>query len=198
MCGPRKFLNNSEWRCKNRTIGSIRYANKIENAKITTTARAMYRIPSTRAKSRMVSNTLAVRRSGVTINLRRQSRHKSAGLAFQLLLDRFECPFERRARFINGDFSDDAAFESCQPRLLRTLERDQVEGGVLRIILIADADGQVQRGLEIVASVKLLHGNGVGRIRRARTAINHGLHHSQSRLQSEIYFFPVKLGLDVF
>src|SRR5580704_3024903 len=152
----------------------------MEKTKITTTARAIYRIASTEAKSRMVSNTLAVRRSGVTINLRRRSHYKSAGPAFQLLLDCFECSFERRAGFIDGDFSYYAALKSCQPRLLRTLESDQIKAGALGMILIPDADGKVESGLEIVARVKLLHGNGIGRVRSARTSIYYRLHDPES------------------
>jgi len=38
--------------------------------------------------------------------------------AFQLLLDRSQSPFERRASFVYGDFSDDAAFKARQSGLL--------------------------------------------------------------------------------
>ena len=64
----------------------------------------------------------------------------SIGPTFQPLLDCLECLFERRAGSINGDFSHDAAFQSCQARLLRTLEGDQIEARALGIILITDAD----------------------------------------------------------
>src|SRR4029077_10487200 len=121
---------------------------------------------SAKAKRRIVSNTLAVRRSGKTINLHQQPRYESVGPTFQPLLDCFECSFERRAGFINGDFSHDAAFQSCQPRLLRTLEGDQIEPGALGIILIPDADGQVESGLEVVTRVKLFLRDGVSRVRR--------------------------------
>src|SRR5215468_6430370 len=152
---------------------------------------------SAATKSRMVSNTPAVRRSGKTISPREQPRHESGGLTLQPLLDGPECPFERRAGSINGDFSHDAAFQSCQPRLLRTFHGDEIEA-VLGILLIPDANGQVQGAFEIVARVKLLHGNGVRRVRRARTSINDRLHNPKRRLESEIYLFPVELGLDVF
>src|SRR5215470_854846 len=153
---------------------------------------------SANTKSRMVSNTPAVRRSGKTISLCEQPRHESGGLTLQPLLDGPECPFERRAGSINGDLSHDAAFQSCQPRLLRTFHGDEIEAGVLGILLIPHANGQVQGALEIVAGVKLLHGNGVRRVRRARTSINDRLHNPKRRLESEIYFFPVEVGLDVF
>src|SRR6266853_858037 len=152
---------------------------------------------SAKAKRRIVSNTLAVRRSGKTINLHKKPRYESVGPTFQPLLDCSECSFERRAGSINGDFSHDAAFQSCQTRLLRTLEGDQIEAGALGIFLIPDADGQVKSGLEVVARVKLLHGNGVGRVRGARTSIKYRLHDPKRGLESEIYLFPVELGLDV-
>src|SRR5215813_11847476 len=96
---------------------------------------------SASAKRSIVSNTLAVRRSGKTISLREQPRHESGGLTLQPLLDGPECPFERRAGSINGDFSHDAAFQSCQPRLLRTFHGDEIEASVPGILLIPDADG---------------------------------------------------------
>jgi hypothetical protein len=66
------------------------------------------------------------------------------------------------------------------------------------MFLVPDADGKVKSGLEVVARVELLLCNRIGGVRRARTSINDRLYNPKRGLQSEIYFFPVELGLDVF
>src|SRR5713101_3803859 len=94
--------------------------------------------------------------------------------AFQLLLDRSQSPFERRAGFVYGNFSYDSAFKTRQPGLLRTFEGDQIEAAV-GILLVGHANGQIQSRLEVVARIKLLYGNGIGRIRRTRVSVDYGL-----------------------
>src|ERR1700756_5104459 len=110
----------------------------------------------------MVSNILAVRRSGKTIDLHWQPRQESIRPSFQLLLDRSQGPLERGTGFVYGNFSNDAAFQARQASLLRTFESDQIEAAV-GILLVAHANGQIQSRLEVVARVKLLHSNGIGR-----------------------------------
>src|SRR5258708_5028999 len=118
-------------------------------------------------------------------------------MAFQPLLDRTEGPLERRTGFVHGNFSNDAAFQTRQPSLLRTFESDQVEAAV-GILLVAHANGQIQSGLEVVARVKLLHSNGIGRVRRTRASVDYGLDNPKGGLESKIYLLPIKLGLGGF
>src|SRR6266478_9676966 len=147
---------------------------------------------STIAKRRIVSKALAVLRSGETMNLHRQPINP----AFQPFLDRSEGPLERRTGFVHGNFSNDAAFQTRQPSLLRTFKSDQIEAAV-GMLLIAYANRQIQSRLEVVARVKLLHSNGIGRIRRTGVTVDDGLHNPKGWLESKTYLLPIKLGLDV-
>src|SRR6266567_6083474 len=99
--------------------------------------------------------------------------------------------------FVHGNFSNDAAFHTRQPSLLRTFEGDQIEAAV-GTLLVSHANGQIQSGLEVVARVQLLHSNDIGPVRRTRASVNYGLYNPKGGLESEIYFLPIKLGLDVF
>src|SRR5882724_3790426 len=113
------------------------------------------------------------------------------------MLDGSEGPLERRTGSVHSNFSNDAAFQTRQPSLLRTFESDQIEA-VVGILLVAHANGQIQSRLEVVARIKLLHSNGIGRVRRTRASVNYGLHNPKGGLESKIYFLPIKLGLYVF
>src|SRR5260370_15467434 len=149
---------------------------------------------SASAKPRIVSSMLVVRRSGDVISL----PLGYFSLGFQPLLDCFESSLERRAGFVNGHFSYDAAFKSRQPSLLGTLQSDQIEAGTFWIGLIQDADRQVKSGFKVMARVELLLGNRIDGVRRARTSINDRLYNPKRGLEPKVYFFPIEFGLDVF
>src|SRR5260370_42073489 len=144
---------------------------------------------SARAKRRIVSSMLVVRRSGNTISL----PLGYFSLGFQPLFDCFESSFERRAGFVNGHFSYDAALKSCQPSLLGTLQSDQIEAGTLWIGLIQDADRQVKSGFKVMARVELLLGNRIDGGSRARASINYRLYNPKRGVEPKIYFFPIEI-----
>src|SRR5262249_25658983 len=101
---------------------------------------------------------------------------------------------ERGTRLIDSYLADDATFESCQARLLRAFERNDVDASPLRVL---QADGQVESGFEVVAGVELLYRYGVGFRRGIRLALPHRLYDAKGGFQPEVYLLPVDLRLDV-
>src|ERR1035438_3589265 len=100
----------------------------MDKQKIVSTARAMYTMPSTDAKSSMVSNTFTVFRSkNAIIDL-------LFPFCFKLLLVRSKRLLKRRACLVNCDFPHNAPLEASQPRLPRALDGDQVKTGPARVL----------------------------------------------------------------
>src|SRR5580700_1380294 len=160
----------------------------MDKQKIASTDRAMYTMPSTDAKSSMVSNTFTVFRSrNAIIDLLFLS-------CFKLLLVRSKRLLKRRACLVNRDFPHNAPFDASQPCLPRALDGDQVKAAPARVFR---AYSVIQGRLEVVARIELLHGDGVSGLIGRCSVVSDDLNHSQRGLQSEINLLPVEVGLDL-
>src|ERR1700730_2858860 len=143
-------------------------------------------MPSTAAKSSVVSNTSTVFRSGNAIF------ELLFAFRFKLLLVHSENLLQRTACLVNRHLAHDAALESSKTRLLRTLDGDQIKP-VPSVGRVSDADREVERGFEVVAGVELFERHRVGRLIRRGTLIDNRLDDSQRRLETKIHFFPVEV-----
>src|ERR1700674_65161 len=81
--------------------------------------------------------------------------------AFERVLDGRERILEIGNRAAHRDLSNNRSLGTSQTRLLGTHGHDQIEAGFGWVVTPADTEGEVQRGLEVVARIELLFGDGV-------------------------------------
>ena len=79
--------------------------------------------------------------------------------ALDRALDAGQRLLKRRTRLVDDDLAQDRALCAGQAVLLRTLEREQIEAGTLRLPRVLHADRHIQGGMKVVAGVELLDGD---------------------------------------
>src|ERR1700687_15831 len=113
------------------------------------------------------------------------------------VLDRRQRGLKPRDSFTHRHFSDDGSLHASQTGLLRCLDLDQIEAGRVWIVNGQDADGEVERGLEVVTRIELLLGNHICWLLGSGSAQGHDMQDAQRGFQAELHVVPIERVFDV-